>query len=202
MKSYTLKKINGKPDWDSIPTLNIDVVYGDITDVQAWAQLCWDDAGIHVHLRAREKNIRCEETDPLAGVWCDSCLEFFFRPTESMRYFNIEYNPACNVFLGYGSSLDNLIRLILDKSKNPFHPQSYRTADGWGITYHVPFTFIQNFFPEFKAYEGMQFYGNCFKCGDLTDHPHYLSWNLIEQKEICFHAPQFFGRMILGGEDI
>lgn len=202
MNSYTLKKISGAPDWNTVPALNIDIPYCYETDVQAWAQLCWDDAGIHVHLWAKENNIRCEETDPLAEVCRDSCLEFFFRPTESMRYFNIEYNPACNLYLGYGSNLNNLIRLILNKHKTSFHPQAYRTEDGWGITYHVPFTFIQQFFPEFTPYEGLQFYGNCYKCGDHTDHPHYLSWNKIDLPKLSFHAPQFFGRMILGGEEI
>ena len=202
MKSYTLKKIAGTPDWDTIPTLDIDIPYRRITEVKAWAQLCWDDAGIHVHLWAKENNIRCEETDPLAEVCCDSCLEFFFRPTESMRYFNIEYNPACNIYLGYGTNLKTLVRLILNKDTFSFEPQSYRTEDGWGITYHVPFTFIQHFFPDFKAYEGLKFYGNCFKCGDNTDHPHHMSWNRVELDHINFHTPQFFGRMILGGEEI
>ena len=202
MNSYTLKKISGVPDWNTIPTLNIDIPYRHETDVQAWAQLCWDDAGIHVHLHAKETNIRCEEMDPLAEVCCDSCLEFFFRPTESMRYFNIEYNPACNVYLGYGSNLENLVRLILEPEKTSFHPNAYRSDDGWGITYHVPFAFIQQFFPEFTPYEGLQFYGNCYKCGDYTDHPHYLSWNKIDLPKLTFHSPQFFGRMTLGGENL
>lgn len=202
MKSYTLKKVCGAPDWAIIPCLEMDVPYCYETDVQAWAQLCWDETGIYVNLRAKENNIRCEEDGPLAMVCYDSCLEFFFRPTESMRYFNIEYNPACNIYLGYSTGLKTLVRLIPHKGIFSFEPQSYRTEDGWGVTYHVPFDFIQHFFPEFEAYEGLQFYGNCYKCGDSTDHPHYLSWNKIDLPKLTFHAPQFFGRMILGGENL
>lgn len=202
MKSYTLKKVNGTPNWDEIPTLNIDVTYRRIADVQAWAQLCWDETGIYVHLKARENNIRCEELDPMPMVCLDSCLEFFIRPTEALTYFNFEYNPACRLYLGYGVDMPGLVRLAMQDEQEAFHPQSYRTEDGWGITFHIPFTFIQHFFPDFKAYEGLKFYGNCFKCGDHTDHPHHLSWNRVELERVNFHTPQFFGRMILGGEEI
>lgn len=200
MKSYTLKKIHGEPHWDAIPALAIDIQHGEPTNIQAWGKLCWDETGIYVNLYAREKYIRCEELNPLDSVCDDSCLEFFFRPTESMRYFNFEYNPACNVYLGYSSGLDDLIRLIPDDQKSLFQPQSYLTEDGWGITYHIPFTFIQQFFPEFKAYEGLKFYGNCYKCGDSTVKVHYLSWNPIDPSRLSYHCPAFFGQLILGGE--
>lgn len=200
MKSYTLKKISGTPDWDAIAALQIDVPYQEPADIQAWAKLCWDETGIHVNLQTKEKNIRCQELQPLDPICEDSCLEFFIRPTEAMQYFNFEYNLACNIYLGFGSCIDDSIRLVPNDQKALFHPRSYRTEDGWGITYHIPFTFIQLFFPGFQAQEGLQFYGNCYKCGDKTVQPHYLSWNPIQPGVLSFHCPAFFGRMILGGE--
>ena len=200
MNSYTLKKVNGAPNWDAIEALNIDIPYRYETEVQAWAKLCWDDTGIYVNLRAKEENIRCEELEPLSPVCEDSCLEFFIRPTEALNYFNFEYNYACNVYLGYGTGNSDLIRLIMQDQKATFQPASYKTEDGWGVTYHIPFTFIQQFFPDFKAYEGLKFYGNCYKCGDKTVKPHYLSWNRIVLDKLTFHSPQFYGQLILGGE--
>ncbi|MBE6948131.1 MAG: hypothetical protein E7454_07805 [Ruminococcaceae bacterium] len=200
MNSYTLKKVTGTPDWSKIPAVGMDVVYR-AADVKAWAQLCWDEAGLLVHLSAKENNIRCKETDPMAEICLDSCLEFFFRPTESMLYFNFEFNPACGLYLGYGSSLPTLIRLKVPDEKAYFSPEAYRTNDGWGITYRVPFTFIQQFFPDFDAYEGRKFYGNFYKCGDNTDHPHHMSWNKIDLPRLNFHSPQFFGELIFGGAE-
>jgi hypothetical protein len=131
----------------------------------------------------------------------DSCLEFFFRPmADSMAYFNFEYNLACGLWLGHGWHVNDLVRLAPSNEKELFQPQSYRTEDGWGITFHVPFSFVRHFFPDFKAYEGMKFYGNCYKCGDFTVQPHYLSWNKIDLPKLTFHSPEFFGEMILGGE--
>ena len=202
MKSYTLKKISGAPNWDSIPALEINVPYGTPADVQAWAKLCWDETGIHVNLRAREEHIRCEETGPLAMICRDSCLEFFIRPSEALAYFNFEFNPACGLYLGHGWGTHRLVRLVVSNEKEMFEPKSYQTEDGWGITFYVPFGFIRHFFPEFKAYEGLQFYGNCYKCGDCTIQPHYLSWNPIEPGVLSFHCPKYYGQLILGGDNI
>ncbi|MBE6947902.1 MAG: hypothetical protein E7454_06620 [Ruminococcaceae bacterium] len=201
MKSYTLKKISGAPNWGEIPTLNIDIVHRP-ADVRAWAQLCWDETGIYVNLKAEEQDIRCEENGPLAMICLDSCLECFIRPTEALSYFNFEFNPAGKLYLGYGVDMPGLVRLAVQDEQATFHPQPYRTDNGWGLTFQIPFTFIQHFLPEFKAYEGLNFYGNCYKCGDHTNHPHYLSWNTLKPGVLDFHCPAYFGRMILGGEEI
>jgi hypothetical protein len=93
------------------------------------------------------------------------------------------------------------VRLIPLDYKKTLKPESNRTADGWEINFHVPFDFIQKFLPAFEPKEGYQFYGNCYKCGDLTVKPHYFSWNPIEPGVLDFHCPKFFGQMILGGAE-
>ena len=74
MKSYTLKKINGTPNWEAISAVEINIPCEGISTVQAWGQLCWDETGIYVNMRAKEAEIRCEELDPLGPVCEDSCL--------------------------------------------------------------------------------------------------------------------------------
>lgn len=200
MKSYTLKKINGTPNWDTIPAVEIDIPYGGVGTVQAWGQLAWDETGIYVNLRAKEAVIRCEELEPLSPVCEDSCLEFFIRPTEALNYFNFEYNYACNVYLGYGTGNKDLIRLIMQDQKATFQPKSYKTEDGWGVTYHIPFTFIRQFFPNYEAYEGLKFYGNFYRSGEKAESPFGMSWNPIDPNGTTFHCPAFYGQLILGGE--
>ena len=34
------------------------------------------------------------------------------------------------------------------------------------------------------------------KCGDLTNHKHYLSWNMVQSEKPDFHRPEDFGRMM------
>ncbi len=197
MKEYVLRRVDGLPDWSKIPVMQIDYQKKEVEhNITAQAQLCWDDAGIFVHLSCKEKNIRKELTEKLDPIWEDSCLEFFLRPTEDMHYFNFEFNPNCALFLGYSMGKPNITRLILPDHMETFKPVVRFSEDGWEITYFVPFGFIQNFFRDFKPESGLQFYGNCYKCGDKTEVPHFLTWNPIPM-ECSFHSPEHFGRLIL-----
>ena len=197
MKEYVLKRVNGQLDWSAIPTLQIDHQRKENKDnVTAQAQLCWDDEGIFVHLSCQEKNIRKELTQKFDPIWEDSCLEFFIRPTEDIHFFNIEFNANCALFLGYSKGKPNIVRLILPNHMDTFKPVVNFTQDGWEIFYKLPFALIQNFFHDFEPRSGLEFRGNCFKCGDKAENPHYLMWNPIPET-ISFHAPDHFGRMIL-----
>lgn len=198
MKEYVLKRVEGQPDWNQIPVMQIDYQKQEVNHgITAQAQLCWSDVGIHVHLSCQEKHIRKELTGKLDPIWEDSCLEFFLRPTEDLHYFNFEFNPNCALFLGYSKGKPNIVRLLVPGyMEKMFAPVSNLTDDGWEITYTVPFEFIQNFFPDFQPKSGTKFYGNCYKCGDETVVPHFLMWNPLPM-ECSFHSPEHFGRLIL-----
>jgi hypothetical protein len=64
----------------------------------------------------------------------------------------------------------------------------------WSVALLVPFDLIgvdpENLPPSLK--------GNFYKCGDLTAHPHFLSWSPVLTKTPDFHRPEFFGELFLG----
>ena len=196
MKQYTITKFK---DWESVPVVNIDTVfkYG-AEGVEASAQLAYDSEGILVHLFAKEKDIRKEETDVLGMPCYDSCLEFFFCPNpDEDRYFNIEFNPNGCMFLGLGvTNVQRVTRLVVDP-KELFELKINFTADGWEVFYKVPVEFINRFFPEFKIASGQKIRANLYKCGDKCKQPHYLSWNpVVPLPASSFHNPKAFGEMI------
>ncbi len=200
MRTYTMKRIQGVPDWSAHEILPIDnLLWTDSIDVSAQAQICYDEENFYLRLEAVEPHIRMEGKDPLAEVSEDSCLEFFIRPTEREDYFNMEFNPNCVVYLGFGSCLENLIRLI-PESMDPLQAQVEFTDVGWVLSYRVPFAFIRRFFPDFTVKTGGKVYANFYKCGDETVKPHYLAWNPITCEEPAFHVPAEFGCLIFGGE--
>lgn len=202
MRTYTMKKIQGKPDWKKIPVMPIDnLLWTDSIDVSAQAQICWDEEALYVRMVAVEPHIRAKENGPLASVCRDSCLEFFFRPSERLDYFNIEINPNRAIFLGFATGVHNLIRLLSGNVKKQMKIRVFMTKKGWTLSYRVPFSFIRRFFPDFKAEEGGRMYGNCYKCGDKTVKEHYLAWNPIVNEEPAFHMPEQFGNLIFGGEE-
>ena len=194
MKKYIIVKKTDHFNWKNIPTALIDThLQKESVDISATAQVCYDEEALYVRLAAKEKNIRAEYTGPLDAPCEDSCLEFFFCPMlGDNRYFNIEYNPNCCIYLGFASGIHDLVRLI-PESGIPFSPKAVQTDDGWEITYQIPFEFVRRFFPDFVPTSGKQMKGNFYKCGDLTVQEHYLCWNMITANPVSFHRPCDFG---------
>lgn len=199
MRTYTIAKTSGKPEWSKIPALDVDnYQWGERLDIKMKSQICYDETGIYVHLRAWEKDIRAELTAPLSMVCEDSCMEFFFRPVaEDMRYFNLEINPNGQMFIGFGYNVEALVRLAPEGEDSLLEKRCNYTEDGWEAFYKIPVSLIRIFFPGYKLQSGMTIYANSYKCGDETVKPHFISWNFVDVPEPSFHQPTHFGQMIL-----
>ncbi len=52
-------------------------------------------------------------------------------------------------------------------------------------------------FPGYALAPGTVIRANCYKCGDLTEKEHYLSWNPVDHPTPDFHRSCDFGAMIL-----
>ena len=74
------------------------------------------------------------------------------------------------------------------------HAASERTANGWDVTYELPFKLLRLFFPDFAPHGKIR--GNFYKCGDLTAQEHYLAWNRVDAERPNFHLPEYFGELI------
>ena len=201
MKEAIITPVSGNINWAQVPIIPIDaLVKTKVTDVKASAQICYDAEALYLHLSAVESEIRAVEEGPIGSPCSDSCLEFFFCPMEGdMRYFNLEFNPNKCLYLGMGTSLENLTRLIPEEEPNngtefTFRPVINRTDDGWEIFYRIPYAFIRRFFPTFEAAPGKTMRANFYKCADMTSKPHYIAWNPITRLgRGVFHTPADFG---------
>ena len=178
-----------------MPSAAIDTaLWGESYGIEARAQLCYDEDAIYVRLSAKEKEIRAENKDPLQEPCEDSCLEFFFRPEEDdPRYLNVEFNPNGLLFLGIGTGIPDLVRLM-PLENDPFGRKITRNGNGWTITYQITHAFIRRLFPRYTAHSGKKIYGNFYKCGDKTVHPHYLAWSPVTEGK-TFHRPAEFGEL-------
>ncbi|MCR5591621.1 MAG: C69 family dipeptidase [Lachnospiraceae bacterium] len=193
-QTYSIKKITGDIDWTSIPELSIDkVLWTDDYGIRAKGQLCYDDENLYVHLRAIEKDIRAENTQPLSPVYEDSCLEFFFKLDGADDYFNFEINPNGVLNAGFGPAKTDRISIVRGDADDYFDIKTDRTEDGWEAYYKIPLSLIRLFYPDYE-FAG-EILANMYKCGNKTVHKHYLSWTDIDLAEPNFHCPQFFGTM-------
>ncbi|MBE6601406.1 MAG: hypothetical protein E7637_02730 [Ruminococcaceae bacterium] len=198
MNYYQIKRADQKIDWSSVASLEIGCRYLDTPQkIKAFAQICYNDEGIQVHLWSENDDVRAVEVGHLGAPYEDSCLEFFFAPMEGdVRYFNIEFNSNCCLYLGLGRCMEDHTRLIHEEEgANILSPKASLTDTGWEIFYTVPYKLIRRFFPDFEITKGKTIRANCFKCADLTTPANYLSWNPVDPTPFTFHKPECFGVM-------
>lgn len=194
VRSYLIRSVSGAPDWNTVPSLEVDqVLWKPDCGIRAFGQFCHDARNLYVRLCAVEKLIRAEYSAPLSPVCRDSCLEFFFMPEGEDRYFNFEVNPNACLYIGFGHGREDSTALYRKDQQQLFEIRAERTADGWEVFYRIPLSFLCLFWPDF-AFTGT-LRANVYKCGDLTENEHYLSWNPVSSGTPDFHRPQDFGIM-------
>ncbi len=196
MKRYTISKTSGAPDWERIPAIRLEERYEGTPDTAcASAKICYSDDKLHLLLCTSESIIRREETGALGWPCHDSCLEFFFCPIEGdNRYFNIEFNANKCLFLGFGTGIDDLVRLMIDID-DIFAPDIRIRDGGWEIEYTIPYSFVRRFFPTFAPASGVTMRANCYKCADEKMPPEFLSWSRVDEENFTFHRPSHYGIM-------
>ncbi len=184
------------PDWARAPEIALrHTPWLPPCDVEAFAQACHDGERLHVRMRARERDIRAELTGPLCQVCEDSCLEFFFAPdARDARYLNLEWNPLGTLYFGFGGARETRVRQLPADAEALFMPETFRCADGWGVSFSIPASLIRVYFPGFD-FSG-EAAGNFYKCGDRTKTPHYLAWSPLSCAAPDYHRRQDFGQLV------
>lgn len=192
---YRVARVNA-PDWNAIEAVELThQPWLEPCNIEAKAQLCHDGENLYVRMQTKETNIRAELTGVLDQVCNDSCMEFFFAPDmDDARYFNFEWNKLCNAYIGFGAERRTRVRQILKNPKDVFMPVSVDTEGGWAIEYRIPLSFIRMYVPEF-VFEGKAAC-NFYKCGDLTEIPHYLAWAPLSSEKPDYHRRWDFGTLV------
>lgn len=151
-----------------------------------------ENKGFLFRLWCYEKNPRITYLEPGGEVCEDSCLEIFlnFAPEKSRSYINFEMNAGGAYLFGIGP--DRYERVDL---KVPHMPtvKAEILDDKWQVTLFIPNEAIYNVYGKIDFAPGYTFTGNAFKCGDLTESEHYLSWSPLQRDAVDFHRSDRFG---------
>ncbi len=126
------------------------------------------------------------------GPCLDSCMELFFNfaPERSNEYLNFEMNAGESYLYGIGAGRDD--RRDIQTSVMPTS-RSVVFEDRWESTLFIPLETIEELYGKIDFCDGYRFIGNAYKCGDLTEIEHYLSWNPVLTETPDFHRPEYFG---------
>lgn len=160
------------------------------TGIKTTVKAVYTDTDIILHFETNEKPLFAVKNHINDSVCEDSCMEFFFRAAGSGSYINIEINPLGVSLIEAGSPGS---RNPVPAEENPVLISSMIDNKHWTLQYAVPFSFAEKYTGKLFPY----FYGNFYKCGDKTEHPHYACWHPIVSDRPNFHMPDQFGKLIL-----
>ena len=190
-------------------TVSVDKINWEEYSYQPNVQLFLGYSGTHLWLLFEVKNdfFRAKSLVDQEAVWEDSCVEFFMSVKmdnfesnplpEEVLYRNFEFNAVGTCLSAYGSSSDREM-LTADEMKhilrfpgliNKKLPEEGDIFD-WEMGIAIPLNLL-------GIGSGSSFRANFYKCGDLTQKPHFLSWRRVESESPDFHLPQFFGEVEL-----
>jgi sialate O-acetylesterase len=200
--SANLKDIN----WESANTLELKNYMGDkpahFPKVQA--KLLYDDKNIYVCFTVDDQYVRAVAQKTHDMVCRDSCVEFFFTPSENIAdgYFNLETNCGGTLLLYHQTSRGQNVKMVAEKDCEkikmmPSLPKivepEIKEPTTWTLRYAMPLDFLEKHAKVTKPAKGVKWYANFYKCADQTSQPHWLTWSKVDLPKPDFHRPEFFG---------
>ena len=154
-----------------------------------------------VSWRVSGMDLTVRNTQDGGTIWEDSTCEIFLQAPGCDNYYNIEVNAAGILLVGCGGGRGNRTLLAPEVMARISRkacvqapvdiPNQLKT---WSLTISIPFEVIG----VDPAHLPAKLFGNIYKCGDKTAHPHFLSWAPIDTPKPDFHRPEFFGEFLLG----
>ncbi len=160
-----------------------------------------EDKGVFVRFEADEPCPRAVFENRDDPVYNDSCMEFFFQPfADDERYVNFEINPKGAFLCAVGKSRNDRLLLSELSSCSP-DVSAQTTPEGWSAELFVPEQLITDVFgKKFSVAQTKYIRANFYKCGDLTEQPHYASLFPVKTPLPDFHRPEYFRKIYFVNE--
>lgn len=186
-------------EFETIDTLNWPEEHPYCPEVKF--RIAHNGIGIMLHYQVTEASVRAVAGEDDGRVWEDSCVEFFLSPDRNDNYYNFECNCIASLLLHGGdketerpSAPADVLRSV--KRWASLGSSTFEEKVGertWEVALIIPVSALFNH--AIHNLSGKLMNANFYKCGDLLQTPHFLSWNPIELPEPNFHCPEFFGKL-------
>lgn len=158
-----------------------------------------------IDFRVSGLDLRVQNLHDQERIWEDSACEFFVQVPGCEEYFNFEVNAAGRLVAARGKgregrvplpqeALGQIVRITaVDGLPAVKEPLDYQGLWNWRVMLIIPFEVIGADPDALPA----ALRGNIYKCGDLTAHPHYVTWAPVGTSSPDYHRPEFFGEFEL-----
>ena len=156
---------------------------------------------ILLHYQVTEASVRAVATHDDGRVWEDACVEFFLSPEGNDFYYNFECNCAAKLLLHGGpagterpGASEEVLKSVKRWASLGTEPFEEKVGEcTWEVALVIPVSAI--FRHSIESLDDKVMRANFYKCGDLLQTPHFLSWAPIDLPQPKFHCPEFFGEI-------
>ncbi|MCQ2347640.1 MAG: hypothetical protein MJZ65_00445 [Paludibacteraceae bacterium] len=194
----TIQQVNWREQYPEAPVTKVDISRVPLSN--------GNREGLRVAFHVQGRQLRALALQDQQPVWEDSCVEFFCQVPGDDHYMNFETNCIGTMVASR--------RLSRTDDVQPFTPEQMVTItrhcslphqlieeqDGmfdWSVEITIPLALIYGTHPVPGPNDPVVLRANCYKCGDKTRYPHFVSWQPIPLPQPDFHCPQFFGTIEL-----
>lgn len=164
-------------------------------------KLLHDGKKIYGLFRVRDHYVRATASRFGEQACLDSCVEFFLRPANNLRYYNFEFTAGGYLLLYNITHLRKKKYTVIPREDIETIERSHSlpavidpeitVPTTWYLGFAAPVSFFVKYgdgvSPELS---GQTWTANVFKCGDATSHPHWLTWQPLPKLD--FHQPECF----------
>lgn len=161
--------------------------------------LAYTDEVLILHYFVRGLDLRTLSPEDGHYVHTDSCVEFFMQKERGESYINFEFNAAGVCYACHHQSINSSTPLSNEEYASIKRSGTYlgekHNREGihsWELLVEIPWKTMG-----YSDKLPQKMWGNFYKCGDETPHPHFVSWTSIDEPAPAFHRPKFFGELIL-----
>lgn len=159
------------------------------------------DEAIYLDFFVRCNYLRAVNYENNTPVWEDSSVSFFVRPCPDGDYWNFDINCIGAINAARRTTRRPVERLTDEQIESieryaSCGYQPFREVEGlfaWNVAVRIPLALIG---VEYKG-APILMKGNLCKCATGTSQPHFLTWNAVGTPHPEFHAPEWFGDIIL-----
>lgn len=202
------------PHWSLAETAELTNLRPESSDhrPRVSVRLLHDDRAIYGIFQVHDRYVRVVQQGYQVPVCTDSCVEFFFKPSVGLGYFNLEMNAGGAYLFTYIRNFQRCEGGFVDFTKVlPEHggmvqlcttlpsrvEPEITSPTTWCVQFMLPFAALEPYCGSLAGQTGagVVWSGNFFKCGDNTSHPHWLTWSPIPV--LNYHLPALFAPLTL-----
>ena len=172
-------------NWKKNKGITLPTVLANVTKSQGYLQ-------VDFYVDEPLKCFRAQVLEDGGKCWEDSCVEIFMQhPLQKDTYFNFEVTSRGYMLAAMGKSREGRTLLAPEITEKIIRTKQLANIVGdmisWAMTVRIPCGIFG-----ISSFDGIDIYGNLYKCGDCTETPHYLSAFPIDTEKPDFHRPEFF----------